>query len=197
MNKEKRKPGRPRSAEADSAIVEATLDLLDQGGVEAVKIEEVARRAGVARTTVYRRFPSRSDLVLGACEDVVSRYLRVPDTGAVRSDVVELLTTLIHALTRTRARHVIPNLLALRTADPKLEAATRVVWERRRDAMVEVLRRGVQRGELPADADPGLLADLLHGPLYYRLLVSGAPIGRGLAEEIADAVLPLRRPAGA
>ena len=100
MNKEKRKPGRPRSAEADNAIVEATLDLLDPGGVEAVKIEEVARRAGVARTTVYRRFPSRSDLVLNACEDVVSRYLRVPDTGAVRSDVVELLTTLIHALTR-------------------------------------------------------------------------------------------------
>jgi hypothetical protein len=100
-----------------------------------------------------------------------------------------------HALTRTRARHVIPNLLALRTADPKLEAATRVVWERRRDAMVEVLRRGVQRGELPPDADFGLLADLLHGPLYYRLLISGAPIGRGLAEEIADAVLPLRRPA--
>jgi Tetracyclin repressor-like, C-terminal domain len=71
---------------------------------------------------------------------------------------------------------VIPNLLALRTADPKL---------------------GVQRGELPADADFGLLADLLHGPLYYRLLVSGAAIGRGQAEEIADAVLPLRRPAGA
>ena len=163
MNKEKRKPGRPRSAEADNAIVEATLDLLDQGGVEAVKIEEVARRAGVARTTVYRRFPSRSDLVLGACEDVVSRYLRVHDTGSVRSDVVVLHTTLIHALTRTRARHVIPNLLALRTADPKLEAATRVVWERRRDAMVGGGRRlAPSRGECPGPS--GLCPHLASSP---------------------------------
>jgi AcrR family transcriptional regulator len=181
-------PERSRNARSHRKILEATLSLLAEGGYSHLTIERVAATAGVAKTTIYRWWPSKPALVVAAAEDLAANVRR-PDTGNVRDDLVALLRDVIKVYTTTVAGRVIPGLIADMAEYPDLAEAIGRFWVARREIMLEVLKRGVTRGELRSNIDLQLAADLLYGPIYYRFLVSRAALKRTFADEVVDAVL--------
>ena len=184
-----RKAGRPRSAEADRAIFAKTLELLADEGLRGLSVERVAERAGVAKTTIYRRFPAKRDLVRGALESMAAfGDVDPPDTGNVRDDLHELARARVAVLKRTRTQLLLPRLMAEAGSDPELHALILAVFaDPARDVVTGALRRGVQRGELRADLDVELVTDLLAGVIVYRLLYSRGEL-RGLVARVQAAV---------
>jgi AcrR family transcriptional regulator len=184
-----RKPGRPRSAEADRAIFTKTLELLADEGLRGLSVEGVAERAGVAKTTIYRRFPAKRDLVRAALASVAAfGQIDPPDTGSVRDDLYELARARVAALKRTGTQLLMPRLMAEAGSDPELHALILAVFaDPARDVVTGALRRGVEREELRADVDVELLTDLLAGVIVYRLLYSRGEL-RGLAARTVAAI---------
>jgi AcrR family transcriptional regulator len=173
-----RRPGRPRSAEADAAIVHATLELLLEAGYRGLTMEQVRARAGVGKATLYRRYGSKQELVSEAVRHL-NQPLARPDTGSVREDILAVARSVIAGAERVQFATFGPRLLAESAGDAEMHA---IFYENlvapRRAVMAEVLRRGVERGELRADLDVELAIDLLTGPYVYRLLISGGDAER-------------------
>ncbi|MGK5550521.1 TetR/AcrR family transcriptional regulator [Actinomadura kijaniata] len=163
-----RTPGRPRSERAEQAIIEATIDLLaEESGVAGVTIEAVAARAGVGKTTIYRRWPNKEALIVGALATLKGPLPELPGRS-VRED----LLVLGEALTAERhAKHgrCFFNVLGGAEKHPELYARYRQdVIEPRREVMRGVLRRGVERGELRPDVDVEVVMTLLVAPFAMR-----------------------------
>lgn len=182
--------GRPRDARADRAILEATLELVAELGMYEFRTEDVAARAGVGKGAIYRRYRSKDELVTAAISALVSEEIAVPDTGSTRADLLVLMREAVELYSGSLARRLMPNLIPAIAQKPELARAVREGFlAGRRKALSEVLRRGVERGDLRPDLDLELALDVLGGPLFYRLLVTGGPIDEQLAEGIADLIL--------
>ena len=159
--------GRPRSEQAHQAILRATLELLVEVGFSSLTVEGVAQRAGVGKATIYRRWSSKLPLVIEAYG--LLPQLEEVDTGNIVSDLDEMLRNYLRLLTSTPLRAVIPSIAGERAHNPELSELFDPIVRDRRRPLVAVLRRGVERGELPADLDLELAADLLVGPITTRL----------------------------
>ena len=162
--------GRPRRAAARGAIVDATLELLGEGGFRAATMDAIAARAGVGKNTIYRRWDSKEELVADALAELATAPSpREPD------DLYELLRTYLHdqerELADPRVGRLLPGLLGELEDNPEFAAAwiDRVVRPRRH-AIVEILAAALERGELREGVDPDVIADLLLGPPFLRLL---------------------------
>jgi AcrR family transcriptional regulator len=184
-----RKPGRPRSAEAERAILDATLQLLIEEGLEGMSIEAVAARAGVGKTTIYRRWPSKEELVI-ALVRTIHAEAPIPDTGNFRAD----LHTLLHEAAQTTRGPVLQlfrRAIGELASNPRVYAAfnERLIAPRFRQ-LHEMAERAIARGELRADLDPEVVVDLVAGPLFYHLLFSppDTPLPPGLADRLEDAI---------
>jgi AcrR family transcriptional regulator len=168
-----RRPGRPRSAVADASIVRSTLELLLENGYRALTMEQVRARAAVGKATLYRRYGSKQELVAEAIRHL-NQPIDVPDTGAVRDDVLVVARSVMAGAERVQFASFVPRLLAEAAGDREMHG---IFYENlvapRRAALAEVLRRGVERGELREDLDVELAIDILTGPWVYRLLISG------------------------
>lgn len=179
-----RGPGRPRSPEVDRAIRRATLDLLAEESFDGLTMEAVAGRAGCGKATIYRRWASKSALVIDAvagCRDVADGP---PDTGSARCDLLAYVQAFLAYLRTSDAGRVMPALVAELSRNPELARAFRSGFiSPRRARVIETLRRGVERGEVRPDVDADLVADALVAVLQHRFLVTGMAI---------DDDLPLR-----
>jgi AcrR family transcriptional regulator len=183
------KPGcDPRVARSRAAVLEATLDLLAEEGAEGCTIEAIATRSGVAKTTIYRHWPSRAALVIDAVRTLMESPPEVPDTGRARADVTAILQGLAERLRTGQLADVAPALVAAVDADPTLGELMEVYVQCRRDPLRTVLRRAVKRGELRADLDVELAIDLCAGPLFYRRLVARRPAEPVDVEALVDLV---------
>jgi AcrR family transcriptional regulator len=186
---EARRPGRPRSAAADSAILQATLELLLDTGYRGLTMEQVRARAGVGKATLYRRYGSKEELVAAAVRHL-NQEITVPDTGTVRDDILAVAGSVLAAAARVGAATFIPRMLAESAGDPEMQA---IFYENlvapRRAVMAEVLRRGIARGELRADLDVELAIDMITGPWVYRLLISGGDLSPMDPPRLLDLVL--------
>jgi AcrR family transcriptional regulator len=185
-----RGPGRPRDARHDQAILEATLGILQEQGYRGVTIEGVAARAGVGRPTIYRRWPSKPALVVAAL--VQSTRLAVPvlDTGSLRRDLIAVQRHQVELMNSPDARRITAGLIADLADDPELaDTYVSQYLAPRRATVWEVLRRGVDRGQLDADVDFAFVYDLLVGPLFMRAVVWGQPLAPDAAEKTADVIL--------
>jgi AcrR family transcriptional regulator len=182
--------GRPRDARADRAILEATRELIAELGVYEFRTEDVAARAGVGKGAIYRRYRSKDELVTAAIAALVSEEIVVPDTGSTRGDLLFLMREAVELYRGSLASRLMPNLISAIAQRPELARAVRDGFlAGRRSALAQVLRRGVARGDLRPDLDLELALDVLGGPLFYRLLVTGGPIDEQLAEGVADLIL--------
>jgi len=183
----KRPPGRPRSKQAHSAILNSTLRLLQRTGFSELSIEAIAADASVGKATVYRWWPSKGALVADAFGSSAARELRYPDTGSVREDMRQQMKHWVKILRGRRGR-VVAAIVGGGQSDKELIEAfrERFVWPRRLDAY-EILRRGMRRGELPRNADMDLVLDLLYGAIYIRFLIWH----EGLSDEFVDEVVEL------
>lgn len=182
-----RPPGRPRSAEADRAILRATVDLLADQGYGGVTMEGVAARAGVGKATVYRRWPSKSALVVDAVDACRERAWQPPDTGSVREDLLAFVRGFMHHIRTSDAGRVMPALVAELSRSPELAAAFREGFlHPRRAKVLAAVRRGVDRGEVRAGVDPELVADGVVALLMHRFLVTGMEIDDDLPERVVD-----------
>jgi AcrR family transcriptional regulator len=197
----KRPPGRPRSAEADTAILQSTLELLADEGLRGLSFERVAARAHVGKATVYRRFRSKGELAAAALRLIELEAPPKVDTRSARGDLVELTRLRVAAAAETRWNLLAPRLLIESAGDPELHALVRrILIDPARAAVARILRRGVNRGELPPGLYLELATDVLIGPLVYRVLIDGGDVSglRELSERLFDVVAgAASRPRGA
>jgi AcrR family transcriptional regulator len=190
----RRGPGRPRSPQAHEAILDATVDLLAEVGYAGLTMEGIACRAGVGKATIYRRWPSKVALVVEAVQST-TEPVPDPDTGSVRGDFEILTAKMVDKMTRSSAGRIMVGLVADAARNPELAEALRSGFiAGRRAALKVTLERGVGRGEVRPDVDVDLVGDLLVGPLYYRLMVSGGPVDEQFADQVVDAVLRVVAP---
>jgi AcrR family transcriptional regulator len=182
--------GRRRSERSHAAIVAATQDLLAEHGYARVTIEGVASRAGVGKQTIYRWWPSRAALVLEAYLAGSEAIPPPPHRDSVRDDVRGLLIWLSTVLAQPIGGRVLAGLIADMQQDHDLaQGFRRDVVPARRSRMLAALERGRDRGEIRADADLEVAVDTLHGAVFYRLLLSGAPLDDEFAERVTAQVV--------
>ena len=182
-----RPPGRPRSAEADRAILRATVDLLACEGYGGVTMEGVAARAGVGKATVYRRWASKSALVVDAVDACRESGWQPPDTGSAREDLLAFVRGFLDVIRASDAGRVMPALVAELARNPELAVAFRDGFvQPRRARVLEAVRRGVERGEVRPDVDAELIADAVVALLQHRFLVTGMEIDDELPERVLD-----------
>jgi AcrR family transcriptional regulator len=180
-----------RSARTQRAILDATRELLAERGVRELTVEGVAVRAGVAKTTIYRRWRGKDELALAVLLDMVEQVVATPDLGDTRAELVAFVDAAVTILGSTLMGRVMQGLVSDFASDPELGRAFRERVVAMRLAEVRrVLQRGIVRGDVRRDVDFELAHDLLFGPVYYRLLLSGGALDTGLAARIVDAVLP-------
>ncbi len=181
--------GRPRSDRAHRAILDAARDLLADAGLAHLNLEQVAARAGVGKATIYRHWPTREALALEVLLELAGEAVPTPRIGDTRAELVAIVAGTMRTLTATPAGRVLCSLLSELALDPALRepfrAGVRPWW---REAVESALARGVERGDIRAHADVGLAAELLIGPVYYRL-VFGGEISMDFAERVVDALL--------
>lgn len=181
--------GRPRDGRADRAIVIATLELMAQKGAHDLRMDDVARRAGVGKATIYRRYRSKDELIIAAVAQLVSE-IAVPDTGHTRADLQALMRGAVDVYRGSLEAAVMPSLVEAMSRDAELARLVREEFlARRRAALQEVLERGIERGDLRRDLDIDLALDVLGGPLFYRLLITGGPIDEQLAQGVVELIL--------
>jgi AcrR family transcriptional regulator len=189
--------GRPRRAEVDESVLEAAVELLLTRGYGGLSPDEVAERAGVAKTTLYRRWPTKDHLALA----VVNRLQdgdEITDTGNIRRDLADYLEKIAAALNRMRmagreagdpSAGTVAELVAAAARHADVGELERVMYARRNTLARSLLERARDRGELRPDLDIEVLFDQLAGALYYRVLITGSPVDRAYAERLVDTAL--------
>jgi AcrR family transcriptional regulator len=184
------RPGRPRDAKNDTAILEATTVILFEKGYAGLTIDGVAAAAGVSRPTIYRRWSSKPELVIAAMAHRTGLAVPVPNTGSIRRDLMAVQRHQIKEFNNPHSRRVTSGLVADVAADPELaELYLNEYATPRRASVWRALQRGVDRGELRADIDFAFVSDLLIGPLFMRSVVWGQPLDAGMAKATVDVVL--------
>lgn len=191
---------RRRSVRAREAILRATIELAGERDQAELSIEGIASRAGVGKATIYRWWPNKTAVLLDAVLATLGGHRPQPDSGCARDDLLVQMLAAASLLDGEQFSNALTMLLAASQRDPQVAAALRLrfISDRRADGR-EVLRRGIDRGELRADTEPDLLLDMLYGALYYRLLVSGQNPDAAYVRALLDQVWPLwqsARPAG-
>jgi AcrR family transcriptional regulator len=192
--------GRPRDGDADRRILDAARQALLSAGYAGLAIDEVAQRAGVAKTTLYRRWPTKDHLAIAVYADLLDREVPVTDTADVRADLAAYLKQIAGALDSVRragrpahdtdpSAGIVAEFVAAAARHADVGEAMRTLYQRRIRLAVELLERATQRGELRAGTDPLLLLDQLAGALYYRVLITGAPVDGSYLERLVNAAL--------
>jgi AcrR family transcriptional regulator len=148
-------------------VLDAAFELLSESGVIGFTVDEVARRSGVAKTTIYRHWPAREALVLEAAARI-SAAQDVPDTGSLEADLVALLGNIGQLLVTARWSSVVPSLVDVAERDPQFAAVHGAIQRGHAAPLGQVLDRAAERGDIPATTDRSFVISALMGPLYYR-----------------------------
>lgn len=188
-----RRVGRPRSTEADEAILAAAADEFAERGYEAMGIEAIAERAGVAKSTIYRRYPGKPELVRAVLSEAVRDERPTPDTGSLEGDLVELCRRLRDKFTSEKHNTML-GLIDAATRHPELQPVLREFIGQRRRWGTDRVRRAIAEGELSADADPEAVLDMAAAPVFYRAVLSGGPLDDDALVELVRRAVAAHRP---
>ncbi|GHO79868.1 putative transcriptional regulator, TetR family protein [Ktedonobacter sp. SOSP1-85] len=183
----RRRPG-GRSARVQAAVFEATFQLLEERGYEGLSMASIAERAGVHETSLYRRWKMKEQLVLDAVNHRVAQDIPVPDTGALRSDLVAVLRSL-RLFLQSRGGQAIFQTAVATLHLPELCALRQEHWRQRRAHLQILFDRAIARGELSPQVDCQFLLETLSGIMYMRLFVVNEPVDEMLSEQVVDLIL--------
>lgn len=166
----KKPPGRPRSAQSHQAILQATLELLAEVGFAAMSMDAIAARAGVGKTTIYRRYASKEELVADAIESIREEIV-IPDTGNLQSDIDTLIQNAAQITLNPIGRQTVAMIISSASSNPQF---AQIYWTKylqpRRKAFAVVLERAKARKEIQADLDSDLIFDTMSGIMLYALI---------------------------
>lgn len=174
----------------------AAFDELVEVGYGRLSMESVAHRAEVHKTTIYRNWRSREELIAAAVLEKTASDVPMPDTGCVADDLHLVTQAIVANLASPDSERLVRTFVSEAHSMPEIREAGRAFWAERFRLVADVVRRGVERGELPPDTDPEFLVEAIVAPLYLRLLVTDRPISAEYAERVVKSVLsghwPLR-----
>jgi AcrR family transcriptional regulator len=177
-------------SEVTDAIQAAFFEELAEVGYGRLSIDAVAKRAGVGKAAIYRRWRSKLDITVALTSAVAVAAIDVPDTGNLRGDIRQYLENACEALAHPLARHIVPDLLAEATRNPALaDALLHAVRTPRRAKAATLFRRATERGELPAGSDVEMCMDLVAGPLYWRMAVVHTPTSDDYLDRLTDRIM--------
>ncbi len=181
---QKRGPGRPRSSEAQQAVLDATNRMLQTVGVRDLTIEAIAREAGVGKPTIYRWWPSKNAVVLDAVFSSVSAEIEYPKTKSAVAALKQQVTRALKLLD-SRPGQVLAAIIGEGQADPDtLQSFNERFLLIRRAAARDLIERGKRSGEIAKGVDVELAIDLIYGPLYHRLLARHQPLNERFATDL-------------
>ncbi len=165
-----KKSGRPRSAQSHQAILAAALALLSEVGFEAMSIEAIATRAAVGKSTIYRRYKSKEELVADAIE-TIREEIAIPDTGNLQTDIDVLIERAAQTTLTPLGRQSVAMIISSAASNPQF---SQIYWTKylrpRREAFAVVLERAIARKEVSPALDPHLVFDTLSGIMLYALI---------------------------
>jgi AcrR family transcriptional regulator len=186
------KGGRPRSMQAQQAILDATLTFLATEGFDAMSIEAIAAAAGVGKQTIYRWWASKEALVIDAIKSLQQTHNPVVETGSLREDFLVMTRNAFQTLSEPDTRGLVLNLLAMMTTYPHIyQAFYDKALAPRFQQLAQMIRRAQARGEVRQDLDANEIIGLLAGPFWYHLLFNAGnmPAEPDLPERLVDAIL--------
>jgi AcrR family transcriptional regulator len=171
------------------AIRDAVMYELAEVGYGRLSIEAVARRAGVGKTAIYRRWSNKLEMVLEIVSDVAGRSVPLPDTGSFAGDLQLIMMIVSRALQHRIASQIIPDLMAEAARNPQIADTLQKALRTHQQAVGEkLIGQAVARGELPEGTDPDVAVDLILGPLYWRLAVALNPLTDDYLDKLIAAV---------
>ena len=182
-----------RTARTRAAVLDATLSELAERGWDQASVETIASRAGVHKTTVYRRWGSKDRLVAEALEVAAERRIPVADTGDVDQDLRALARAVLAILTSRDGAATVRALVAGAQSSPEVGRVVRRFWATRLAHVGPIVDRAVSRGQLPHGTDPDELLRYLAAPLFHRLLVTAEPLTKATADQAAAVTLAAAR----
>ena len=183
--KRQKRPG-GRTADVTRRINQAMMDLLTEGGLEACTFQNVATRAGIERSTLYRRNPDRWPTIVGAIIDMAERETAIFKTGSIRGDLTATLLNLVRVLNSP----VGPSLMAVAGALQSGVAPGQAerFWEARQRHLAPMFEAAIDRGELPADVDRDEMFAMAAGPIYFRKFIASQPLTEAWVKKVVDQV---------
>jgi AcrR family transcriptional regulator len=179
--------GRPRDAGVEAKVLAAAAGEMRRGGYDGLSIDRVAEQAGVAKTTIYRRWPSKAELVVALITELRDDVPFEPGDDP-RRDLTELVTAIAANLTATPTT-LIADLAAAAAREPRVGESVRALWSERHRAVTAVVAKAQEAGLVLDHVSPAVLVDQLVGPLYYRLLVTGEPLSSDYVRKLVRSVL--------
>lgn len=184
-----RSVGRPRSAAARQAILDAALHLARRDGFPALTIERIAKEAGVGKPTIYRWWSSKGTIVFEALQQRAEQTIPIPVEGPLPTKLMAFLQSVFAALNEDTGE-IVRSLMAEAQHDPAFAVIFRTQFINvRRKPLLALLQDGVASGELAADTKINVLVDLIYGAMWYRLLARHAPLDDAFAHDVVQALL--------
>ncbi|MBV8348715.1 MAG: TetR/AcrR family transcriptional regulator [Mycolicibacterium sp.] len=182
-----------RSARVREAVLSAVLNELNVNGYATLSVEAVASRAGVNKTTIYRRWPTLDDLLVDALTTWSQDAIPGADTGSIETDLLTLGRELADQLNGGVGRQIVAVVLTAGLRSARLREATRRYFDQQAVRATPVVARAIARGELPANTDTNVLLTTFRAPLFYRMVTTGDPIDDGLIAQTTRVTLAAAR----
>ena len=177
-----------RIQRSKDAVLAETYRLLSEGGIGGVSMDEVSRRSGVSKTTIYRHWPSRTALLLDACSKIGTRP-EAPDTGSFKGDAAALAAYLAHELQSARWPAVLPSIIDAAERDPDLAQLHAKLHADLMAPFLAAVERAKRRGELAPDQEASDVAAAIAGPFFYRRWFSREPIDDRFIKGVVDSAI--------
>jgi AcrR family transcriptional regulator len=190
-NHDARPRGRPRAAGADEAILVAAIELAGEVGINGMSMDDLAARAGVSKSTIYRRWSSKEQLVLDALRSGKNPFDDV-DTGSLRTDLDLYLAEFVERVRAGQMTDVLPHLIEVACHDDSIRSSLDDYVRYRRRPLTTIFEHAIERGELSRDTDVDVLIDAIIAPFVYRQLLSRDEVDDGFVDRLLDIVLPNR-----
>ena len=177
-----------RVVRSRAKVLGAASELLFERGFGGASVDEISRRSGVAKTTIYRHWPTRTELLRDACSKI-GTPLDLPDTGSFETDVMTLVTNLARSLRWAKWTSVLPSVIDAAERDLDIAEMYSALQRGYSAPFETVIQRAVRKGELPKKTDAAILIAALTGPLFYRRWFSREPVSDAFAKQIVQRVI--------